>query len=132
MTTLSVRLKEKVVRHQVVIPHIGDYLDLNQRRKKMTTKGNLTRQQVIELVGEEAVTELEGENCEPTGRVGYNGACQGDDSCEWSASIHCEASDGQGCTLVAYYYTSNEEDQEIADAGDGGAIDWQITGYEVV
>ena len=99
----------------------------------MSTKGNLTREQAVTIVGEATVDKVERENCEPTGRVGYNGACQGDALCEWSASVSCEDKDGNDCTLVAYYYTTNEQDQAMADAdGDGSAIDWEIAGYEVV
>lgn len=99
----------------------------------MMTKKNLTREQALEIVGEVAVDKVERENCEPTNRVGYNGACQNDDLCEWSASVRCEDRDGTKCTLVAYYYTTNEQDQAMADAdGDGSAIEWEIAGYEVV
>lgn len=98
----------------------------------MSTKGTLTREQAIETVGLDAVKKVDDKNCEPTNRVGYNGACQGDDLTEWSAGVGCEDNDGYDCTLVAYYYTTNEEDQAIADAGDACAIDWEIAGYEVV
>ena len=88
----------------------------------------MTREQVVAAVGEESVGKLERKNCEPTNR-----ACQSDDLCEWSASVSCEDKDGNDCTLVAYYYTTNEQDQAMADAcGDGSAIDWEIAGYEVV
>lgn len=99
----------------------------------MSTKGKLTRAQAVEIVGEAAVAKVEAKNCEPTNRVGYNGACQGDDLCEWSAGVKCEDKNGTDCTLVAYYYTTNEEDQAMADAGgDGSVIDWEIDGYEIV
>jgi hypothetical protein len=97
----------------------------------MSTRGNLTREQAIEIVGLEAVAKVEDKSCEPTHRVGYNGACQGDDLTEWSAWVGCEDKGGYDCTLLAYYYTTNEEDQAIADASDGAAIDWEIAGYEV-
>lgn len=90
-------------------------------------KGNLTREQAIAQVGAQAVNSVEAENCEPTNRVGYNGACQGDKLTEWSASI----SFGDA-TLTAYYYTSNDDDQAMADnGGDGSYINWVIAGYEV-
>lgn len=94
----------------------------------MPTKGNLSREQAIMLVGLAAVEQVEGKNCEQTNRVGYNGACQNDDWCEWSASVSCEDQDGDIITLTAYYYTNNEQDEII---GDGGSIDWEIEGHEV-
>lgn len=96
-------------------------------------RGNLTRDQAAAIVGIAAVAAVERENCEPTGRVGYNGACQNDNLCEWSACVRCEDLNGNSCWLEAYYYTTNEQDQEMADAdGDGSVIDWEIAGYEVI
>lgn len=99
----------------------------------MSTKGNLTREQAVAIVGEEAMKAVEAKNCEPTNRVGCNGACQGDELCEWSASVACQDKDGNECSLVAYYYTTNEQDQIMAEnSGDGSYIDWEIAGYEVL
>lgn len=96
-------------------------------------EGEMTRAQAVAQVGENAVAAVERENCEPTGRVGYNGKMHGDDLTEWSASIGCHDKDGDEVTLTAYYYTDHDEDQAIADAyGDGSVIDWEIAGYEIV
>lgn len=96
-------------------------------------KGKLTREQAVEMVGEANVDRVESENCEPTNRMGYNGTCQGDDLCEWSASVKVVDKDGDDCRLVAYYYTTNEQDKAMADAdGDGSAITWEIAGFEIV
>lgn len=95
-------------------------------------KGNLIREQAVAIVGESAVSKVESKNCEPTNRVGYNGSSQGDNLCEWSASVSCEDSDGDDCTLVAYYYTTNEQDDVMAETGDGSAINWEIEGFEIV
>ena len=93
----------------------------------------LTRAQAVAIVGEAVVEKVESKNCEPTGRVGYNGACRNDNFCEWSATVGCEDKDGNACSLVAYYYTTNDEDQAMADAdGDGSVIDWEIAGYDVI
>jgi len=92
----------------------------------MNMKGNLTKEQAVAIVGEDAVNAVEYENCEPTNRVGYNGACQGDELCEWSAGVSCHDDNGTDCTLNAYYYTTNEEDENI------DMVDWEIAGYEVV
>ena len=99
----------------------------------MSTKGNLTREEAVEIVGENAVTKVERINCEPTGRVGYNGMSQGDDLCEWCASTTVVDDDGEVRSLRVYYYTTNEEDETMAEAeADGSVIDWEICGYEVV
>lgn len=96
-------------------------------------KGNLTREQAVAIVSESAVDKVERENCQPTNRMGYNGTCQGDDLCEWSCSVRCKDTNGDDCTLVAYYYITNEEEQAMADAdGDGSAINWEIAGFEIV
>jgi len=99
----------------------------------MSTKGNLSREQAVEIIGEAAVNAAEAKNCEPTNRVGYNGACQNDELCEWSASAPGEDKNGTECSVVVYYYTTNEDDQTMADNnGDGSAIDWVISGYEII
>lgn len=99
----------------------------------MSTKGNLNREQAVEIIGEQVVAAAESANCEPTNRVGYNGACQGDVLCEWSASASGADTAGVDCTVVAYYYTTNEQDETMAaQDGDGAAIDWVISGYEIV
>lgn len=98
----------------------------------MSTQGELTREQAVAMAGEDAVDEVGRKNCEPTGRVGYNGKFQGDDWCEWSASVACQDKDGIDCVLTVYYYTDNEQDQIMADnSGDGSYIDWEIEGYEI-
>ena len=96
-------------------------------------KGNLTREQAVAIIGESSVSRAESANCEPTGRVGYNGACQGDDLCEWSASCLGEDTAGTECSVVVYYYTTNDQDDTMAaQDGDGTAIDWEIEGYEII
>lgn len=92
-------------------------------------KGNLTREQAIELVGEAAVTKVDAENCDFTNRVGFNGSVQGDDEVEFSASVSCEDKGGYEVSLVAYYY----QDAKAVDATDDlGSLDWQVEGYEVI
>lgn len=96
-------------------------------------KGTLTRDQAVAIVGIEAVNAVEATNCEPTNRVGYNGATQGDDLTEWSASASAEDKDGIKCTVIVYYYTTQDDDRAMSDAGgDGSVINWTIAGYEVV
>lgn len=89
-------------------------------------KGNLSREQAIALVGTDAVSAVKGTNCEPTCRVGYNGSCQGDSLTEWSAGVSAVDADGEEVTLMAYYYTTNEQDECI------DTVNWEIEGYEVV
>jgi hypothetical protein len=89
----------------------------------------LTRQQAVAIVGEAAVAKAEAANCEPTGGVGYNGACQGDDEIEWSAGVSATDRDGIECTVMVYYYTSQDA---IDSAGDDlSNVDWVIDGYVV-
>jgi len=95
-------------------------------------KGNLTREQAVAIVGEQSVDAVERKNCEPTNRVGYNGACQSDELCEWSASVSSKDADGNDVVLTAYYYTSNKQDEIMAaNYGDGSYIDWEIAGFEI-
>ena len=100
--------------------------------KITSRKGNLTREQAIEMAGLAAVEKVDAENCEPTNRCGFNGDVQGDDETEFSAIVALDNNDHGDC-LFAYYYVSNEDMQCIADHdGDGGAIDWEIAGYEIL
>lgn len=92
-------------------------------------KGNLTREQAIDLVGEAAVTKVDAENCDFTNRVGYNGSVQGDAEVEFSASSSCEDKDGSEVTLLAYYY-QDAGDVDSAEGLDG--LDWEIEGYEII
>ena len=86
----------------------------------------MTREQVEAIVGREAVDSVDAVNCEPTGRCGYNGACQGDELCEWVASVDAVDADGEHCEVRAYYYTTNDQDENP------DSIDWVVEGYEVV
>ena len=90
-------------------------------------KGNLTREQVVEIFGEEIIGQLEAQNCEPTNRL----QTDGDDSTEWSASVDTPDHE-EYWGVTCYYYTTPEEDELMAECdGDGSAIDWEIEGYEV-
>jgi len=89
----------------------------------------MTRAEAVALVGEKAVDQVESKNCEPTNRVGFNGACQGDSSTEWSASVPCSVGEDEG-HLIAVYYTTPEQDEAMGAAGgDGSAINWTIDHY---
>lgn len=84
----------------------------------MSTKGNLNREQAVAQVGEQAVAQVEAENCDFTNRLMDNGWV------EFSASV--EVGDD---TLVAYYYQT----QEAIDAAEGlDNLTWNIEGYEVI
>lgn len=84
----------------------------------MNTKGNLTREQAVAQVGEEAVAQVERENCDFTNRVRDNGWV------EFSASVTVGDK-----TLVTYYYQTQEA---IDAAGELDQLDWEIEGFEVV
>ena len=108
----------------------------------MTTKGNLTREQAIDIVGIEVVDEVDNERCEPTGRHGFNGSIQGDALIEWSTSALGVGSTvglgvdsrGRPCTVIAYYYTDRVDEGDAEDSGwDNIYFDWATpTGYEVI
>ena len=84
----------------------------------MTTKGNLTRAQAVEIVGEAAVKAVEAKSCDFTNRVMDDGMV------EFSSSVTTEEG-----VLTAYYYQT----QADVDAADGlDALDWEIEGYEIV
>ena len=84
----------------------------------MTTKGNLTREQAIEIVGADAVKSVEARNCDFTNRVMDDGMV------EFAASVVTEEG-----VLTAYYYQT----QAAVDAADGlDSLDWEIEGYEIV
>jgi len=84
----------------------------------MSTKGNLTREQAVAQVGEEAVAKVDAENCDFTNRVMDNGWV------EFSASVKLGEE-----TLTAYYYQT----QEAVDAAeDLGSLTWEVEGYEVI
>lgn len=91
----------------------------------MSTKGKLTRDQAIALVGEKAVLGAESKNCEPTGRL----QTDGDDSVEFSASVACNDAEGSAVVVTAYYYPTQEQ---LDNAGDDlSNVEWVIAGYEV-
>ncbi|WP_027859776.1 hypothetical protein [Marinobacterium jannaschii] len=87
--------------------------------------GLITRETAILEAGQNAVEAVEAMTCNETNAVGYQGLAGGDELCEWAARTNCEV-DGIPATLTAYYYTTNSQDQEIAEGCD---IDWQIAGY---
>lgn len=91
----------------------------------------LTRDQAIARVGQDVINDLDKINCEPTSRVGVQG--YPDDYTEWTASIYATDTEGEDVVVVAYYYTTNEQDQIMADNdGDGSSISWEVAGYEIV
>lgn len=89
-------------------------------------KGNLSREQVIKLVGKSLVNKLDNENCDYTNRV----QTDGDEAVEFSASVTFTPLDGIQRTLIAYYYQDPEDLDEIED-GDLGVLNWEIEGYEI-
>lgn len=92
----------------------------------MSTKGNLTREQAVAIVGEQAVAKVDAANCDFTNCL----MDDNDDRVEFSASVLCEDQAGDVVALVAYYYPTQGELDAAGD--DLGNVDWQIAGYEVV
>ncbi len=91
----------------------------------MSTKGEMTREQAVAAVGEDAVNNVERENCDFTNRVQYDG----DTRVEFAASVRCEDTEGNAVTLLAYYY-QEQSDVNAVDSPD--ELKWEIEGYEVV
>ena len=92
----------------------------------MSTKGELNREQAVELVGEAAVYAVESENCDFTNRV----QCDGDTRVEFSASVACPDKEGNEVVLTAYYYIE-QEDLDNNEDNSLDVFDWKIEGYEV-
>lgn len=88
--------------------------------------GKLSREQVVALFGEEVISKLDAEPCEPTSRL----QTDGDDSIEYSATARVKHED-YTC-VTAYYYITPEQNQIMFNHdGDGSAIDWEIEGYDI-
>lgn len=89
-------------------------------------KGNLSRQQAIAQVGEDAVKRVEAENCDFTNRLMPSGW---EEIVEFSASFPCTDIEGNDCRLIAYYY----QDKSSVDEAEGlDQLVWDIHGYEIV
>jgi len=91
----------------------------------MSTKGEMTREQAVAMVGEVAVDKVERENCDFTNRV----QCDGDTRVEFAASVRCDDTEGNAVTLRAYYY-QEQADVNAVDSLD--ELEWEIEGYDVV
>ena len=63
--------------------------------KGLKMNNAMTRTEAARIVGESTLLQLDRVNCEPTNRVGFNGAIQGDESCEWAASISAQDTKGE-------------------------------------
>lgn len=88
------------------------------------TRGNLTREQAIALVGPKFVDKLDREGCDYTGRV----QTDGDDRVEFAASVRLPE-DHDYYTLTAYYYQNPADLQGVEDLSD---LPWEIAGYECI
>lgn len=91
----------------------------------MNTKGHLTREQAVAIVGEAAVLAAEADNCDYTNRV----MPDNDSRVEFVGAAKATDRDGVPCTAWVYYY---QEASTLAECDDLGALDWAIEGYEVV
>ena len=87
-------------------------------------KGNLSREQAIEMAGLELVKKVESTNCDFTNRI----QTDGDTAVEFSASINFIDQDGCHRTLTAYYY---QDPADLDAVDDLGSLDWEINGYEI-
>ena len=83
-------------------------------------QNQMTREQAVLQFGEDAVIAVESTNCEPTGRIGYNGRSHGDALIEWSATVG---------HLTAVYYTDEADEDLVERTDDWSNVDWQIHHY---
>lgn len=87
------------------------------------TKGNLSREQAVAIVGEATVAACEAENCDFTNRL------MGDPSVvEFRASKPGVNQAGDDVMLSIYYY---QDAADLEGVDDLGSLDWTIEGYEV-
>ena len=86
--------------------------------------GKLTREQAILEAGKEVVEKLDHENCDFSGRV----QTDGDQSVEFTASLHYTDAEGERRTLIAYYYQMQDALDKVDELDQ---LDWEIEGYEV-
>jgi hypothetical protein len=96
----------------------------------------LDRDEAVAIVGEDTVKKVEGKNCEPTGRCGYNGLCQDDDEIEWTATVTFDYTDDDGDewdgTITAFYFTDNEDEKIMSEnSGDGASITWKVAYFVI-
>ena len=85
----------------------------------------LTAEQAEKIVGDKMISELDGLDCEPTGRLmgGSN------DLVEFSASLEGEDLEGESCTVVVYYYQLESDLEETEDLS---YLEWIAEGYEII
>ena len=88
-------------------------------------KGDLTREQAVNIVGEEAVERVEAENCDFTSCLMPSGW---EDQVEFASSVLCVDRQGQECVLRAYYY---QDADSVAGVEDLSHLEWEIHGYEI-
>ena len=92
-----------------------------------TGRDNLTRDEAVALVGEDAVDRVENEDCDYTGRVSADLDCN--NATEFSASVVIPATeDREKRTLTVYYYQDRGRADETEDLGD---LDWVPGHYTV-
>ena len=70
------------------------------------------------------VPRMDHENCDFSGRV----QTDGDQSVEFTASLHYTDAEGERRTLIAYYY---QMQSDLDNVGELDQLDWEIEGYEV-
>jgi hypothetical protein len=88
------------------------------------TKGKMTREQAIQVVGAELVNMLDSVDCEPTNSL----PTDGDDSVEYAASVGTGNDEYGHMTLTAYYYQSPEDLEDVEDLSN---LEWTVAGYDL-
>ena len=91
-------------------------------------KGIFTREQAINIVGEDHVAKLDFGRCDFTNRVGFNGSPDDDYEVEFAASMSCKDKEGRQVTLIVYYYQYAEDVDSVENLDE---LPWAIAGYDI-
>jgi hypothetical protein len=92
-------------------------------RSIIMQKGNLSREQATQIVGDHAVDAAETTNALQTGRLTNDGTV------EFVARHNCTDADGKSVTVRVYWYFDAADVNEVEDLSD---LDWDdISGYDV-
>lgn len=89
---------------------------------------NLSREEVVEILGEEAVNKVESENCDFTNAVSAELDCNNE--VEFSATYTIKQEDPEWgfISITAYYY---QDKDVVAETEDLGNLDWEVRHFTI-
>ena len=89
----------------------------------------LSRDEVVEILGEGPVNKVEADNCEPTGCVSADLDCNNE--VEFSATYALKNEDPEWgyISITAYYYQDKDLVAKTEDLGD---LDWEVRHFTLV